>query len=98
MEYLLILLFLLISGIFIEWKYHIRLYHSRKERFIITSFFFIIGVLWDSFATYRGHWSFLGDGLIGLKIGLLPIEEYLFILIVPFWIITIYKLLDNKIK
>ena len=62
MEYLFILLALLISAVFIEWKYHIHLYHSRKERFIIILTFFIIGVLWDNFAIFRGHWGFPGGG------------------------------------
>jgi lycopene cyclase domain-containing protein len=98
MEYLIILLVLLAVGLFIEWKYRVHLYHSRKERIIVTLVFFVIGVLWDSFAIFRGHWDFPGPGLVGLKIGLMPIEEYLFILIVPFWIITMYKILDKKIK
>ena len=98
MEYLIILLALLISAIFLEWRYRIHLYHSRNERLIITGLFFVIGVMWDQFAIFRGHWEFPGTGLVGLKIGLMPLEEYLFILIIPFWIITIYKVLDKKIK
>jgi len=98
MEYLAILLILLVSAIFIEKKNHIHLYESRKERIIVVLVFFIIGVLWDHFAIFRGHWHFPGPGMIGIKIGLMPIEEYLFILIVPFWIITVYKVLTKKIK
>ncbi len=98
MEYLTILLILLASAIFIEHKYHIHLYESRQERIIVVLVFFVIGVLWDHFAIFRGHWNFSGQGLVGIKIGLMPIEEYLFILIVPFWIITTYKLLVKIIK
>ena len=32
---------------------------------------------------------------IGLRIGLLPIEEYLFMFVVPFLIITLYKVVDG---
>ncbi len=98
MEYLAILLILLVSAIFIKWKYHIRLYESKKEAIIIILVFSVIGILWDSFAIFRGHWSFPGPGLIGIKIGSMPLEEYLFILIVPFWTITVYKALTKKIK
>jgi lycopene cyclase domain-containing protein len=98
MEYLVILLLLLASAIFIEWKYHIRLYHSRKERIIVTLIFFVIGVLWDHLAIWRGHWNFSGQKLLGITIGLMPLEEYLFILIIPFWILTVYKVLDKKLK
>lgn len=98
MEYLTILLILLASTIFIEHKYHIHLYESRRERIIVVLVFFVIGVLWDHFAIFRNHWNFSGQGLIGIKIGLMPLEEYLFILIVPFFIITTYKVLVKKIK
>jgi hypothetical protein len=37
-------------------------------------------------------------GLLGVRIGLLPLEEYLFLLIVPFWIITVYELIIKKIR
>ncbi len=98
MEYLIVLLVLLLLAVFIEWKYKIHLYHSRKERYFVILFFFIFGILWDHLAIWRGHWSFDGSGLLGITIGLMPIEEYLFVLIVPFWIITIYKLAELEIK
>ncbi|MFB6193174.1 MAG: lycopene cyclase domain-containing protein [Candidatus Nanohaloarchaea archaeon] len=97
MEYLAILVLLLISALAIEYKYNIHLYDSRKERVTVTLFFFVVGVLWDSFAIMRGHWEFGTQGLTGIKIGVMPLEEYLFILIVPFWIMTVYKLLDRKL-
>jgi lycopene cyclase domain-containing protein len=98
MEYLLILVVFLVSAIFMEWRYHLHIYHTLRGRFIITGIFFLIGITWDYFATWRGHWSFQGPGLIGIRIGLLPIEEFLFVLIIPFWIVTLYKVLDEKLK
>lgn len=97
MEYLLILIGLLLISIFLDWKYHMRLYDSRKERILIPIIFLVIGTLWDSFAIWRGHWSFEGSGLVGIKIGLMPLEEYLFILIIPYFILTIYKALKKEI-
>ncbi len=98
LEYLFILIFLLLTGLFIEWKYKIHLYHSRRERFVATLVMFVIGVAWDNFSTWRGHWMFPAEGTIGIKIGFIPIEEYLFILIVPFWVLTVYKLVVKKVK
>lgn len=97
MEYLLILTGLLLISIFLDWKYHIRLYDSRKERILIPIIFLVIGILWDSFAIWRGHWSFEGSGLVGIKIGLMPLEEYLFILIIPYFILTVYRALKKEI-
>ena len=70
----------------------------KKERFIIAGIMFLLCLAWDYYATWRGHWSFNGPGLIGIRIGWLPIEEFLFILIMPFWAITFYKLMDQKLK
>jgi len=97
MEYLLILIAILLISIFVEHKYHMHLYNSRKERTLIPILFFIIGSLWDTFAIWRGHWNFGGSGLIGIKIGLMPLEEYLFMLIVPYAILTHYKAFKKEI-
>ena len=61
-------------------------------------FFFLFGIVWDSLAILRGHWSFPVDKTLGITIGLMPLEEYLFILIIPYFIITIYKLFDSKFR
>jgi len=98
MEYLIILITLFLFSLFLKWKYRIHLYRSRKEMLIITAAFFVIATMWDTFAVYRGHWSFSGKYLIGIKIGLLPLEEYLFFLILPYFILTFYKFLKKILK
>jgi len=97
MEYFLILLFILLITFMIEKKYRVRLYRSRKERLIIVSVFFVIGVVWDTFAIWSGDWVFPGGRNLGIRIGLMPLEEYLFILIIPYSVLTVYKLLDRKL-
>ncbi|MEK6835015.1 MAG: lycopene cyclase domain-containing protein [Nanoarchaeota archaeon] len=98
MEYFLILIGILIVTIFFEWKYNIHLYHSRKERLIVTLNIFIFGVIWDYYATYNQHWTFSGPGLIGIKLIGLPIEEFLFFLILPYGALVMYKYYDKRIK
>lgn len=98
MEYLIILTLILAITIFIELRYHIHLYHSMKERIIVTLNIFIVGMIWDYYATYNSHWVFPGPGLIGIRIFNLPIEEFLFFLIVPYAAFTMYKFYDRKIK
>ncbi|HLC56056.1 MAG TPA: lycopene cyclase domain-containing protein [Candidatus Nanoarchaeia archaeon] len=98
MEYFLILILLLLIAIFLEYKFRIHIYHSRKERIITSITFFIIGILWDYFATWRQNWNFPGPGLIGIRILDLPIEEFIFFLIIPYFILTLYKVYDKKIK
>ena len=96
LEYLIILIVLLLLALIFENKFHVHLYHNRKERILTTLFFFIFGVAWDTFAIWRGHWLFPPGKTLGIKIGLMPIEEYLFILIIPFIILTTYKVMDGE--
>ncbi len=97
-EYIIILLFILFVTFLIEYKYDIHLYHSRKERFQVTLHIFLIGMIWDYFAVYRQHWIFPGHGLIGIRFYGLPIEEFLFFLIAPYFALVIYKFYDIKYK
>jgi len=98
MEYLLILILFLMVSFVLEKKYHMKLYDNRRERVIISLIFLFIAIIWDSFAIWRGHWSFEGPGLIGIKIGLMPLEEYLFAIIIPYFVLTIHKALRKEIK
>lgn len=70
----------------------------RRKRVLIPIIFFAVGTAWDTFAVWRGHWYFDYSNLVGLKIGLLPIEEYLFFLIIPYFIITFYRFLKKEIR
>lgn len=59
--------------------------------------FFVIGVVWDSFTIWRGHWLFPAGKNLGIVIGNMPLEEYLFALIVSSFILTIYKVFDARL-
>lgn len=96
--YLVMLLAFFAFAVWLEWKYRFTLYGTRKERLLITLIFFVIGVSWDSYATIHRTWIYPGNGLVGIWIGVLPLEEYLFSLIVPFWILTVYRVLDHKLS
>lgn len=97
MGYLIILLILLALSIFISQKYDIHLYQTKKEKLFIPLIYFVIGVVWDSWAVYRGNWSFEGPGLIGISIGYLPLEEYLFFLIFPYFLLVTYFFFRREI-
>ncbi|MEM4240141.1 MAG: lycopene cyclase domain-containing protein [Candidatus Woesearchaeota archaeon] len=94
MEYFLILMGFLLASLLLEWRFHVKIYHSRKERIFTMLTIFVIGMVWDYFATWRHHWIFPGNGLLGIRIFNLPIEEFLFFLIGPYFALTIYKVYD----
>jgi lycopene cyclase domain-containing protein len=84
-------------AVWLEVKFRIHLYRTRKERILTSLIFFRIGVACDSISTIEKIWVYPGNGLIGIWIGVLPIEEYLFSLVVPFWILTVYRVLESKL-
>jgi len=56
---------------------------------------------WDVFATWRGHWYFNPDGIIGIKVINLPVEEWMFFIIIPFCCIFTWealKFIREKVK
>jgi len=94
MEYLLMILFFLITGLIILWKCNLKIFNSKKEAITIVGFLFLVGVLCDSIAVWRGYWIF--ENVFSFRLGFLPIEEYLFFLVLPLWVIIFYSLIHKK--
>jgi lycopene cyclase domain-containing protein len=77
-----------------------RITYWKKWKYVfpailITSGFFII---WDEFFTRIGIWSFNKQYTLGLDIGSLPIEEWLFFFIVPYCSFFVYFVANYFIK
>ena len=98
MIYITLLSVCLIIGIILQYKLKIHLYHSFKEEMYFTITLLAILIPMDIYSVYKDVWQFPGDGIIGIKIISLPIEEYLFVIIVSYFILIIYKAIDKKIR
>ena len=77
-----------------------RVSFYKKWKFLpiplfITLLYFVI---WDSYFTKIGIWNFNDNYILGWKILLLPIEEWLFFILVPFACIFIYECANFYIK
>lgn len=62
---------------------------------LVTTIYFVI---WDSFFTRIGIWNFNDKYILGWRILLLPIEEWLFFIFVPFACIFIYECSNTYIQ
>ena len=81
-----------------KYKCNTRVYNTKKEAFIISGAIFLVGITWDTFSVWRGYWIFPGHGLVGIKIGLLPIEEYTLFIITPYWLLMFYNYMRSRLS
>ena len=97
-EYLLTLLALYLITLLIKVRYKIRVFNNIKELLVFYLIIFLIGTIWDNFAVWRGHWYYPGKGILGIFIGLIPIEDYVFALVTSYTILVLYKALPKIFK
>lgn len=77
-----------------------KIQYSSKWKFLfpgllLSGAFFII---WDIWFTSIEIWKFNPDYVLGLFIGGLPIEEWLFFIVVPFSCVFIYEVMNYFVK
>ena len=92
MEYLFLLIFVFLICVTIKLRYRLQLFESVKEGILVFGALFVIGSILDSFAILRGFWSYEQHFLVGIRLGVMPLEEYLFMLVIPFLTLTIYRM------
>ncbi|MCW3085192.1 MAG: lycopene cyclase domain protein [Bacteroidetes bacterium] len=96
--YIFLLLFTLSYPLFKSFEEKIRFY--KKWRYLFPSILVSAAVFipWDIWFTKINVWSFNSGYVQGLFIYGLPVEEWLFFLVVPFSCIFIYEVLNYFIK
>jgi lycopene cyclase domain-containing protein len=71
----------------------LRFWRNFKALIFTLSILVIIFGAWDVFATWRRHWYFNSQGILGIKIINLPVEEWLFFIVIPFCCIFTWEAL-----
>lgn len=84
LEYLIVLAVCIAGPAFLSFSPKLSFYRYPFRLLIAIAVPFIIFVLWDVWATARGHWGFNPNYVIGIKLFNLPIEEVLFFIVIPF--------------
>lgn len=82
---------LLAIGVSLEIIFREHLFKHLKARLVWALVFLFIGTLWDQYAIPTEHWVFTGKGILGIYIGVIPLEEFLWFLVVPYFCLTVYK-------
>ena len=94
-EYLLCLGLLLLMSLVLKAKYKVKVFNSFKEACNFYLIVFLIGTIWDNFAVWRGHWLYPGKGILGIFVGLIPLEDYAFAIVTSYSVIVVYKVVQK---
>lgn len=97
-EYFLILLALLFITFVLHRLFAVKLFKSPKHLVLTYLVGVVVGSAWDQFAIWRGHWSFGPKYLLVIKLGFMPVEEFLFIIVVAYFFPVVYKVWEKKFK
>ncbi len=97
MEYLILLISIFLVCTAIKLRYDIRLFKSAKEGLLVMGSLFVIGSSLDSFAVLRGYWNYGDQFFVGIRVGVMPLEEYLFMFVIPFLTLVVYRIVREKI-
>lgn len=62
----------------------LKFYSNFRALLASLSLIVVIFGGWDVYATYRGHWYFDPNGVVGVRILNLPLEEAMFFVVIPF--------------
>lgn len=87
-EYLLVLLGTLLFPLLRSFDANLRLWREWRALLGAIGSVLLLFGLWDIAATLRGHWSFNPAHVLDMRILFLPLEEWLFFIVVPF--VTIF--------
>jgi lycopene cyclase domain-containing protein len=72
----------------------LNFYSNIKALFYSITLIVLIFGVWDTFATFRGHWHFNPSNVWNVRIVNLPVEEVLFFVVIPFCCILSWELLN----
>ena len=95
MEYLIIEICILIIIFSIHKFSKIKLFENKLQLIVIFASTLIIGSVWDNYAVWRGHWFYPGEGTLGIFLGYIPLEDYIFIIVVTYAILVGYKFYEK---
>jgi lycopene cyclase domain-containing protein len=83
-EYLILLLIAFLPTFLLTFHPSSELKQDIKTAIFTITIVAIPWIIWDFFATERGHWAFNSDYYLGFKVFNLPFEEVLFFFAIPY--------------
>ena len=97
-EYLLLMGACLVITLPLELLFSARVY--RRWRFLIGSLIPVVLVfsLWDIIAIARDHWTYNPEYVTGIRLGVLPLEELVFFIVIPICALLSYEAVGTVLE
>ncbi|MDD5120570.1 MAG: lycopene cyclase domain-containing protein [Candidatus Omnitrophica bacterium] len=92
-KYMLVLVCSVIFPLILSFYPPLRFWRNLKTLLLVLSILVVVFGGWDVFATWRAHWYFNPEGVSGARLINLPIEEWLFFIVIPFCCIFTWEAL-----
>ena len=96
LEYLVLLVSVFLACVALKFLRKLELFKSKKQAALTLVSLFVIGSALDSFALLRGYWSYQQEFFVGITIGVMPLEEYFFMVVIPFLAIVVYRFASRE--
>ncbi|CAN5158327.1 hypothetical protein BH20ACT8_BH20ACT8_06090 [soil metagenome] len=90
-EYLVLLCLCVLVTLPLELFLGVRVYRQAKRLLLSLGCMAVVFVTWDLVGTELGHWDYNAAYVTGVRVLGLPLEEYLFFLVVPLCAILTYE-------
>lgn len=97
-EYLLALVIIFLISLAVSFKFKLKIFNNFKQLILFYIILIPIAIAWDNIAVVRGHWLYPGRGILGIFLGYVPIEDYLFVIVCGYNALVLYKLTDKLLK
>ncbi len=91
LHYSYVLIFISICAIGVNFGFRLQFSKKLKLFLLTDSLILVVYLIWDFWAISKGSWFFDADQILGVMLlGKLPIEEFLFFIIVPLMTVLTY--------
>jgi len=55
-------------------------------------------LIWDNYAIWAGHWAFKEEMILGIRILYMPIEQFVFLFDIIFFVAILWEYFERKSK
>ena len=95
-EYAVCLLVFFLITFFIDTRHRLHVHRNVHTLLAFGVVWSLLVLIFDDIAISRGWWVFPSPGMYLGFIGIIPLEEFLFAMIVPYFFVVLWKYLQHK--